>query len=208
MAALRADGVQRVWLVTTNDNLAALAPLPAAGWRLAALRPGAIDEARRTLKPSIGEIGEHGIPIRDELELDARALRGRERVAPILRASMLGFLSRFVDSNDRELKRIQPFVDEANELEAEIKALSDEEIRARFPALRDEFRETSSPEEPSDDELHHPDLERRRELAKARRQARTSTRSRTPSTTSCRTSSRWPARRWSGRSGCATSTTS
>ena len=82
---------------------------------------------------------------------------------------MLGFLSRFVDSNDRELKRIQPFVDEAIELEAEIKALSDEDIQARFLGLRDEFRETVVEEEPSDDELHHPDLERRRELAKARR---------------------------------------
>jgi preprotein translocase subunit SecA len=82
---------------------------------------------------------------------------------------MLGFLSRFVDSNDRELKRIQPFVDEANELEAEIKALSDEDIRARFLGLRAEFDETVVEEEPSDDELHHPDLERRRELAKARR---------------------------------------
>ena len=82
---------------------------------------------------------------------------------------MLGFLSRFVDSNDRELKRIQPFVDEANELEAELKALSDEDIKARFLALRDEFRESVVEEEPNDDELHHPDLERRRELAKARR---------------------------------------
>jgi preprotein translocase subunit SecA len=81
---------------------------------------------------------------------------------------MLGFLSRFVDSNDRELKRIQPFVDEANELEAEIRALSDSEIRDRFLALREEFRESVVEEEPSDDELHHPDLERRRELAKAR----------------------------------------
>ena len=84
-------------------------------------------------------------------------------------SSMLGFLSRFVDSNDRELKRIQPFVDEANALEAEIEALSDDEIRDRFAALRDEVREASAPEEPSDDELHHPDLERRRELAKERR---------------------------------------
>jgi preprotein translocase subunit SecA len=82
---------------------------------------------------------------------------------------MLGFLSRFVDSNDRELKRIQPFVDEANDLEEEIRALTDEQIRERFTAIRDEFRETVLPEEPSDDELHHPDLERRRELAKARR---------------------------------------
>src|SRR5215213_6054773 len=82
---------------------------------------------------------------------------------------MFGFFSRFVDSNDRELKRIQPFVDDANELESELQALSDAEIRDRFTALREEFAETVIPEEPSDDELHHPDLERRRELAKARR---------------------------------------
>ena len=121
---------------------------------------------------------------------------------------MLGFLSRFVDSNDRELKRIQPFVDEASELEAEIKGLSDEDIQSRFLGLRDEFRETVIDEEPSDDELHHPDLERRRELAKARRKREHRRRSRTPSTTSSRTCSRWPARRWSGRSRCATSTSS
>jgi preprotein translocase subunit SecA len=82
---------------------------------------------------------------------------------------MFNFFSRFVDSNDRELKRIQPFVDEANELEAELQNLSDTEIRERFTALRDDFRENVIPEEPSDDERHHPDLERRRELAKARR---------------------------------------
>ena len=75
----------------------------------------------------------------------------------------------FVDSNDRELKRIQPFVDEANDLEEEIKALSDAEIRERFTAIRDSFRETVIPEEPSEDELHHPDLERRREFGKLRR---------------------------------------
>jgi preprotein translocase subunit SecA len=79
------------------------------------------------------------------------------------------FLSRFVDSNDRELRHIQPIVDEANELEDEIAALSDDEIRARFSEIRDEIREISEPGEPSDDELHHPDLERRRDLTKARR---------------------------------------
>src|SRR5260370_28882517 len=83
---------------------------------------------------------------------------------------MLGFLSRFVDSNDRELKRIQPFVDEANALEPEIQALSDLEIRERFSAIRAEIHEAVVPEEPSEDELHHPDLERRRERAKARRE--------------------------------------
>jgi preprotein translocase subunit SecA len=82
---------------------------------------------------------------------------------------MLGFLSRFVDSNDRELKRIQPFVDDTNDLEAEIQALSDAEIRERFAALREQVREAAPSEEPSDDELTHPDLERRRELAKLRR---------------------------------------
>jgi len=82
---------------------------------------------------------------------------------------MLGFLSRFVDSNDRELKRIQPFVDEANALEPEMQALTDAQIRERFTAIRDEFRATVLPEEASEDERHHPDLERRRELAKARR---------------------------------------
>jgi preprotein translocase subunit SecA len=79
------------------------------------------------------------------------------------------FLSRFVDSNDRELRRIQPLIEEANELETEIQALSDDEIRARFGLIRDEIREASQPGEPTEEELTHPDLERRRELAKARR---------------------------------------
>ena len=79
------------------------------------------------------------------------------------------FLSRFVDSNDRELRRIQPLIDETNELEAEIAALSDEEIRERFAEIREEIREVAVPDEPTEDELTHPDLERRRELAKARR---------------------------------------
>ncbi|HEX7347215.1 MAG TPA: preprotein translocase subunit SecA [Candidatus Limnocylindrales bacterium] len=79
------------------------------------------------------------------------------------------FLSKFVDSNDRELRRIQPWVDEANSLEAEFEGLSDEEIRTQFAEIRDEVRAAAQPEEPSDDELHHEDLERRRELTKARR---------------------------------------
>jgi preprotein translocase subunit SecA len=79
------------------------------------------------------------------------------------------FLSRFVDSNDRELRHIQRFVDEANALEPEIQALSDEEIRQRFAVIREEIRDFAEPGEPTEDELHHPDLERRRELAKERR---------------------------------------
>jgi preprotein translocase subunit SecA len=83
---------------------------------------------------------------------------------------MLGFLSRFVDSNDRELRRIQPLVDRTNELEPEMEARSDAELRAFIDELRDQIRDAGEPEEPSDDERHHPELERRRELAKARRQ--------------------------------------
>ena len=69
-AALRAAGVRRAWLVTTNDNLAALALYQKAGWRLVAVRPGAIDELRRAIKPSIPELGQHGIRLRDELVLE------------------------------------------------------------------------------------------------------------------------------------------
>ena len=67
--ALRDAGVPRAWLVTTNDNLPALALYQKAGWRLADLRPGAIDDLRRTIKPSIPVGGHDGIPLRDELEL-------------------------------------------------------------------------------------------------------------------------------------------
>src|SRR6186713_247427 len=79
------------------------------------------------------------------------------------------FLNRFVDSNDREIRRLQPMVDQTNALEAEYEALSDEEIRAHFAELRAEITEVAVPDEPSEDELHHPDLERRRELKKERR---------------------------------------
>src|SRR3954451_12971721 len=79
------------------------------------------------------------------------------------------FLSRFVDSNDREIRRIQPLVDEINELEPEIGALSDEEIRERFALIREEIHDAAIPGDPTEEELTHPDLERRRELTKARK---------------------------------------
>jgi hypothetical protein len=42
------------------------------GSRLSDLYPGAVDESRRRLKPEIPEIGEYGIPIRDEIVLERR----------------------------------------------------------------------------------------------------------------------------------------
>jgi GNAT superfamily N-acetyltransferase len=65
-------GCQRLWLVTTNDNVDALRFYQRRGFRLAALRPGAVDEGRRTLKPGIPVAGAYGIPLRDELELEIR----------------------------------------------------------------------------------------------------------------------------------------
>ncbi len=79
------------------------------------------------------------------------------------------FLNRFVDSNEREVRRLQPLVDAANALEPEFEAMSDEGIRAAFAELRTEALEAAKPDEPSDDERHHPDLERRRELKRDRR---------------------------------------
>src|SRR3954469_5350592 len=79
------------------------------------------------------------------------------------------FLNRFVDSNDREIRRLLPLVDETNALEAEYEALSDEDIRAHFAELKGEVLDAAQPDEPSDDERHHSDLERRRELKADRR---------------------------------------
>lgn len=66
-------GRDRIWLVTSNDNLDALRFYQKRGFRLAALRPGAIDRARSALKPGIPSTGEYGIPMRDELELELPA---------------------------------------------------------------------------------------------------------------------------------------
>ncbi len=79
------------------------------------------------------------------------------------------FLNRFVDSNDREIRRLQPLVDATNGFEAAYEGLTDDEIRANFEELKVEVLEAAEPDEPSDDELHHPDLERRRELKVERR---------------------------------------
>src|SRR5215204_4486961 len=78
-------------------------------------------------------------------------------------------LSRFIDSNERELRRVQPQVDAASALESEYEALSDDEIRALFAEIRDEIHELAAGEEPSDDELNNPDRERRNDLRKERR---------------------------------------
>jgi hypothetical protein len=63
---------ERIWLVTTNDNLEALRFYQRRGFVLSRLRPGAVDKSRASLKPQISTTGEFGIPIRDEIELELR----------------------------------------------------------------------------------------------------------------------------------------
>jgi ribosomal protein S18 acetylase RimI-like enzyme len=65
----RAAGCARVWLITTNDNTHALRFYQKRGFMLAALHRNAIAEARK-LKPQISLLGNDGIPIRDEIELE------------------------------------------------------------------------------------------------------------------------------------------
>lgn len=67
-AAARQAGAASLWLVTTNDNLDALRLYQRRGYHLHALHPGALAASRR-LKPGIPQVGEHGIPLRDEIEL-------------------------------------------------------------------------------------------------------------------------------------------
>ena len=45
---------------------------------------------------------------------------------------------------------------------------SDDELRAFVEELQEDIREAGEPEEPSDDERHHPERERRREIARDR----------------------------------------
>ena len=58
--AVRASGCHTLWLTTTNDNLDALRFYQRLGFRLSALRSGAVDRARLMLKPEMPSIGSYG----------------------------------------------------------------------------------------------------------------------------------------------------
>ena len=66
----RRAGCRRLWLITTNDNLRAVALYQRWGMDLVALHRHAVSESRRRLKPSIPERDAQGIPIAHELELE------------------------------------------------------------------------------------------------------------------------------------------
>lgn len=67
----RKSDVRRLWLITSNDNLDALRFYQRRGFRIVAVYPDAVDEARKR-KPAIPPTGYYGIPIHDELELEKR----------------------------------------------------------------------------------------------------------------------------------------
>jgi GNAT superfamily N-acetyltransferase len=70
VAAARDEGATRLWLLTSNDNTDALRFYQRRGFVLVAVHRDAITHARETIKPEIGLVGRHGIPLRDEIELE------------------------------------------------------------------------------------------------------------------------------------------
>ena len=71
----RRFGCRRIRLTTTNDNVDALRFYQRRGFRLAELRPGALDRARQ-LRPQMPTAGDYGIPLHDEIDLTRALLPG------------------------------------------------------------------------------------------------------------------------------------
>lgn len=59
----------RLWLITTNDNMKALRFYQKRGFLLVTVHPNALEQSRR-LKPEIPLVGIDGISLRDEIELE------------------------------------------------------------------------------------------------------------------------------------------
>jgi N-acetylglutamate synthase-like GNAT family acetyltransferase len=61
--------IERVWLITTNNNHDAMEFFKAVGGRKVAVHEGAVREARK-IKPEIPEYDENGTPIEHEIEFE------------------------------------------------------------------------------------------------------------------------------------------
>ncbi|MCP2164373.1 GNAT family N-acetyltransferase [Goodfellowiella coeruleoviolacea] len=72
----RRVGCERLLITTTNDNLDALRFCQRRGFRLCGLRPDAVSRARQS-NPEIRLVGEYGITVRDELDLERPVLARR-----------------------------------------------------------------------------------------------------------------------------------
>src|ERR1051325_10066582 len=65
------NNCERLFLITTNDNLHALGFYQKRGFALVAVYRGAVNQSRK-IKPSIPLVGNDGIPLRDEIELEMK----------------------------------------------------------------------------------------------------------------------------------------
>lgn len=66
--------IKRLWGITTNDNIETIGFVQKLGFRLVAIHPSSVTQARQSLKPEIPLIGVHGIPLRDEIEFEYPSL--------------------------------------------------------------------------------------------------------------------------------------
>ena len=78
-AEAKRQGCHQITLTTTNDNIGALRFYQRRGFRLAALRPGAVDRSRQR-KPEIPRTGDFGIPLRDEIDLSCPVSKGKNKI--------------------------------------------------------------------------------------------------------------------------------
>jgi ribosomal protein S18 acetylase RimI-like enzyme len=65
----RQEGWTRLWLITSNDNTDAMRLYQRTGWDWVGFRRDGITRAR-SMKPEIPETGNHGIPLRHEIEFE------------------------------------------------------------------------------------------------------------------------------------------
>ena len=61
--------IKKICLVTTNDNLNGIGFWQKRGFKLVKVYPGSMEYVRQ-IKPAVPLIGENGIPLMDELELE------------------------------------------------------------------------------------------------------------------------------------------
>lgn len=62
-------GCHRIWLITTNDNLNAIRFYQRRGMTIGAIHVNALERSRQ-IKSTIPKTGQHGIPLRDEIEFE------------------------------------------------------------------------------------------------------------------------------------------
>jgi preprotein translocase subunit SecA len=80
---------------------------------------------------------------------------------------MPGFFSGLFDSNEKELKRLQPYVDRINEIEPEFQKLSDEELKGKTGEFKARVAAAVSDVQPKLDEAQHELEETRQHLSGA-----------------------------------------